>query len=123
MAKQSQPDILAKFKRWQELKNIQDFDKEKYRVNLWMMFVTADLLQTSMLDLQELMKSIGVYYFEDKRKIETITKLISSFVSDVDKQCTEDFALEFGSICDESHELLRSFLENKRIPVDEKHNL
>ena len=111
-------DFLKEARERAKQKKMHDFDYDKFRILLWTMFIAADLLESSSVDLAEQMKSIGAYMHDDKRKIKEIRRLSGSFVKDVDKMCTEAFAEKFGDLSDEVMVMLQAYIKNKYKPID-----
>ena len=95
------------------------FDTPKYRLNLWMMYLSADMCQSAAMDLETQLRRIGGYQFEDKKTVEAIKHNSGKMIRDVDKCCQTDFACEFGDIADEVRTMIESYLKNRlrTIPV------
>lgn len=101
-------------------RNISSFDIEAFKRNQLKLYLLADAIESTSLDLIQQMKSVGVYRFEDKRAIDAVKHNAGSLVRDLDTICTEDYACHFGDISDEFIELLNKFLKGKKELEHEK---
>ena len=99
---------------------MKNFNKDQYRLHVWMTYIAADLCDGAVTDLESEMKKIGDYRFEAKRTVKTIKKCASDIIADVDKRCDNDFACNFGDIADEIKEIVREYLLKKLKHEDNK---
>lgn len=103
-----------------EQANKQAFDTDKYRLNLWLMYLSADSCQSAAVDIESQLKKIGAYQFEDKQTVKAIKHHSSKMIGDVDKCCQRDFACEFGDIADEVRVMVTSYLKNRLKTIEIK---
>lgn len=94
-------------------KNIKNLDNMKYILNVWIMYIGADMAQRGSIDLESQMRKCGFYSHEMKKDIEIVKKRTTNLVSDVDKNCDHDFACSFGDLADEAYELLTDLLQRR----------
>ena len=103
-----------------EQANKQAFNTDQYRLNLWLMYLSADSCQSAAIDLETQLRRIGWYQFEDKKTVEAIKFNSGKMIRDVDKCCKTDFACEFGDIADEVRTMVTSYLKNRLKKVEIK---
>lgn len=102
-------DILENQKK----KNIENFDKEKYIIDVYKMFLGADMSLAASCDMEESLKKIGKYSHERKQSIEKIKYHSTLLISDINIQCSKDFTCKFADLAEEINVLVESYLRNK----------
>ena len=110
-------DFIKEARERAKQKKMHDFDYDKFRILLWTIFIAADLLESSSVDLADQMKSIGAYMHDDKRKVKEIRRLSGSCVKYVYKMFKEAFEEKFGYLSDEGMEMLHAYIKNKYTPI------
>lgn len=86
---------------------------DKYRLDLFMMYVAADMTQSASIDVESDLKKIGGYQFADKFHTEKVKFHAGKLIKDVDKICSNDFACAFGDIADECREAVAKIIKSK----------
>lgn len=109
----SERNYLAEAAAIANRKRLQGIDPQKYALHIWMMFIAADILESSALEIQEILKGSGQFIQEDKQHINAILFHSGKFVRDVDRSCTENFAIKFGDYTEECTTLLRCYMSNQ----------
>lgn len=94
-------------------KRLQATDPKVYALHIWMMFIAADILETSATEIKSILCQDNQFLHEDKQHINAILFHSSKFVKDVDKTCTAAFAEKFGDYSDECTSLLRAYMSNQ----------
>lgn len=102
-------DILENQKR----KNAENFDKEKYLVDVYKMFLGADMSLAGSCDIEESLKKVGKYSHERKQNIEKIKYHSTLLIDDINIQCSRDFTCKFADLAEEVNVLVESYLRNK----------
>lgn len=93
---------------------IANFDSELFERNQHLLFILADMIDGISTDMISQMEQVGVFKFEDKKRIEAIKKNASLFVGDLDRTCSYGYACTFGEVSDEVKEAIYSLTKDKR---------
>lgn len=70
---------------------------QEYALPIWMMFIAADILENSAMEIQELLMQDEQFIQSDKMHIKAIINHAGKFVRDVDRTCEYQFACKFAS--------------------------
>ena len=91
---------------------------QEYALPIWMMFIAADILENSAMEIQELLMQDEQFIQSDKMHIKAIINHAGKFVRDVDRTCEYQFACKFADYTEECSTLLRSYMQNKLAKMD-----
>lgn len=89
------------------------FDSVEYILDVYMMYLGADMAETGSKNLEEKLRKVGAYSHEHKYDLEKMKFASHRLVQDVDKKCSTTFACSFGDIADEVQVLIRELLKTK----------
>ena len=112
-------NIVKRILEIQRKKNIANFDKSKYIMQIYKMFIGADLANGGSVDLTEILKKLGDYNHDKKFNVDKIKFYSDKLIDDINAQCSEDFTCNFGDLVDEIDVLITEHLK-KRLKVIEK---
>lgn len=88
-------------------------DTTEYILDVYMMYIGADMAESGSKNLEEHLRKVGAYSHEHKQDLEKMKFASHRLVQDVDKKCTTTFACGFGDIADEVHTAVREILRKK----------
>lgn len=91
---------------------------QEYALPIWMMFIAADILENSAMEIQGLLMQDEQFIQSDKMHIKAIINHAGKFVRDVDRTCEYLFACKFADYTEECSTLLRSYMQNKLAKMD-----
>lgn len=99
-------------------KKLEHTTPQEYALPIWMMFVAADILENSAMEIQELLMQDEQFIQSDKMHIKAIINHAGKFVRDVDRTCEYEFACKFADYTAECTTLLRSYMQNRIAQMD-----
>jgi hypothetical protein len=89
------------------------FDSVEYILDVYIMYLGADMAETGSKNLEEKLRKVGAYSHEHKYDLEKMKFSSHRLVQDVDKRCSTTFACSFGDLADEIHTAVREILKKK----------
>lgn len=99
-------------------KKLESTTPQEYALPIWMMFIAADMLEQSAMEIQEMLAQDEQFIQADKMHIKAIINHAGKFVRDVDRTCANEFACKFADYTEECTTLLRSYMRNQIAKMD-----